>query len=110
MAEQEASWNRGDIAGFMAYYWNSDSLKFVGPKGVTYGWQNTFDNYRRAYPDKPSMGTLTFTLIECAALSPDAVFVVGKWALQKDKPASGHFTLLWRRIAGRWVIVTDHTS
>lgn len=108
--EQQAAWNRGDIAGFMAHYWKDDSLKFIGSKGVTYGWQKTFDNYVKAYPSQEAMGQLTFTLIEVSELSPEAVFVVGQWHLEKEKPVGGHFTLLWRKINAQWVIVADHTS
>src|SRR5688572_1594728 len=69
MAVQEAKWNEGDIKGFMQFYWKSDSLKFIGSKGITYGWQKTLDNYIKGYPDKAAMGILTFKIIECTALS-----------------------------------------
>jgi ketosteroid isomerase-like protein len=110
MSAQETAWNQGNIPAFMAYYWKSDSLKFIGSKGVTYGWQKTLDNYRKSFPDKAAMGTLNFTIVEATQLSNDAVYVIGKWALQKEKPASGHFTLMWRLIGGKWLIVSDHTS
>jgi ketosteroid isomerase-like protein len=110
MAEQELSWNRGDIKGFMDYYWKSDSLKFIGSKGITYGWQKTLDNYLKGYPDKAAMGILTFEILECTQLSPTAIYVIGKWNLKKEKPSGGHFTLLWKKINGKWVIVADHTS
>jgi hypothetical protein len=110
MKKQEAAWNKGDLREFMSSYWRSDSLKFIGSKGVTYGWQKTLDNYLKSYPDKTAMGTLKFTLVETTLLSPTSVYVIGKWELQKEKPAGGHFTLLWRFINGRWVIVSDHTS
>lgn len=110
LQEQQDAWNRGDITSFMEHYWKSDSLKFIGSKKITYGWQKTLDNYKKAYPDQKSMGKLTFTLEEVSDLSETAVFVIGKWELQKEKPAGGHFTLLWRLINGKWVIVADHTS
>ena len=110
MAEQELSWNRGDIRGFMAYYWKSDSLKFIGSKGIIYGWEKTLNNYLKSYPDKAAMGLLTFEVLECTQLSPTAMYVIGTWSLKKEKPAGGHFTLLWRKIDGNWVIVADHTS
>jgi len=110
MRSQELSWNKGDINGFMQHYWRSDSLKFVSKKGITYGWQNTFDNYLRAYPGLNAMGTLNFTIIETTALSETSVYVIGKWELKKENPVNGHFTLLWKKIKGKWVIVSDHTS
>lgn len=110
MQKQQEAWNSGNIEAFMAYYWKSDSLKFIGSKGITYGWQKTLDNYKKAYPNKTAMGQLTFTLIEVKQLSKQYVHVIGKWALEKEKPAGGFFTLLWKKVEGRWVILSDHTS
>ena len=56
------------------------------------------------------MGTLTFSIIEATQLSKTSIYVIGKWSLKKDKPAGGHFTLLWKKINNQWVIVADHTS
>jgi len=110
MEAQEKAWNAGDINGFMACYWHSDSLKFIGSKGITYGWQKTLDNYIKAYPTKEAMGILKFTIIEASQLSESSIYVIGKWELKKEKPVGGHFTLLWKKIEGKWVIVADHTS
>lgn len=110
MKIQEDSWNKGDIPGFMEYYWKSDSLKFIGSKGITYGWQKTLDNYIKSYPTKDAMGVLKFSIIETSQLSNSSIYVIGKWELTKEKPVGGHFTLMWRKIKGKWVIVSDHTS
>jgi ketosteroid isomerase-like protein len=110
MTDQESAWNRVDWPGFMEHYWKHDSLKFIGSKGVTYGWQRIFENYRKGFPDKAAMGTLKFTIIEAKELAYDAVYVIGKFELAREKPISGHFTLMWRKIDGKWVIVWDHTS
>ncbi|MDX2173980.1 MAG: DUF4440 domain-containing protein [Bacteroidota bacterium] len=110
MKTQEEAWNIGDIEGFMDYYWNNDSLKFIGSKGITYGWQKTLDNYKKGYPNKDAMGTLNFTILEATQLSKTSIYVIGKWELKKEKPSGGHFTLLWRKINKKWLIVSDHTS
>lgn len=110
MNAQQESWNNGNIKGFMEYYWKSDSLKFIGSKGITYGWQKTLDNYLKGYPSKEAMGVLKFTIKESSQLSPSSIYVIGQWELQKEKPAGGYFTLLWKKIDGKWVIVSDHTS
>lgn len=110
MREQQTSWNSGDVKGFMKHYWQNDSLKFIGSKGITYGWQKTLNNYLKAYPTKEAMGQLKFSIIEASKLSKSSVYIIGKWELQKEKPVSGHFTLLWKKIKGSWVIVSDHTS
>ena len=110
MKIQEDSWNKGDIKSFMNYYWKSDSLKFIGKKGITYGWQQTLDNYLKSYPDKAAMGQLKFSVKEATQLSPESIYIIGSWELQKEKPAGGYFTLLWKKINAKWVIVSDHTS
>ena len=110
MSAQESAWNNGDIEAFMSSYWNNDSLMFIGSKTVTYGWQSTLQNYKRAYPTKAEMGVLKFTIIKATELAKDAVYVIGRWELEKENPVSGHFTLMWRKINGKWVIVSDHTS
>jgi len=110
MSAQVLAWNKGDINGFMSFYWRSDSLKFIGSKGVTYGWQKTLDNYIKNYPDKTAMGILKFTIIESSQLSNASIYIIGKWELEKEKPVGGHFTLLWKKIDNKWVIVADHTS
>lgn len=110
MSQQEQAWNKADIAGFMKHYWNSDSLKFIGSKGITYGWQKTYDNYVKGYPTKETMGVLKFTIKEATQLSETSIYVIGAWELTKEKPAGGYFTLLWKKINGYWVIVADHTS
>lgn len=111
MAQQELAWNRGDLEGFMKGYWYSDSLRFIGSRGLTYGWKNTLQNYQNSYPDKDAMGTLVFTILSVEILSKKSAFVVGKWHLARENgDLSGHYTLLWRKIKGVWVIVADHSS
>ncbi|WP_223649369.1 YybH family protein [Hymenobacter psoromatis] len=114
LTTQTAAWNRGDIPGFMAGYWHSDSLVFIGRKGPTYGWQPTLDNYRRSYPDAAQMGQLDFSGLRITLLSPEAAQVVGHWHLARPGVAAGdlqgYFLLVFQRIKGQWVIVADHTS
>src|ERR1700741_3586094 len=111
MKKQEAAWNKADIEGFMAYYWKSDSLKFIGSKGITYGWQKTLDNYKKSYPTPEAMGVLTFENNTIEQLSPVKIFVIGKWHLKrKEGDVGGSYTLLWKKINGKWVITVDHTS
>lgn len=109
--EQIASWNAGDLEKFMKGYWNNDSLMFVGKSGVTYGYLNTLANYKRSYPDIAAMGKLSFEILLLKKLSPEYIFVVGKWLLNRSAgDLFGHYTLLFRKIKNNWVIVTDHSS
>ncbi|KAA3655980.1 MAG: DUF4440 domain-containing protein, partial [Calditrichaeota bacterium] len=67
--EQVAAWNDGKIDRFMAHYWQSDSLRFASGGEVTYGWTTTLQRYKKAYPDKATMGILTFAIYELTVLS-----------------------------------------
>ena len=111
LEEQRLAWNTGDKEKFMETYWQSDSLMFIGKSGVTYGWQNTLDNYKKGYPDTAAMGKLQFDILEVKRLSELYFFVVGKWHLTRSiGDVGGHFTLLFKKIKNKWVIVADHSS
>ncbi len=111
LARQVDAWNRGNIDEFMIGYWESDSLMFIGKSGITYGYQNTLRNYKKGYSDTAQMGKLKFDILQVKQISDDAWFVVGKWFLKRSVgDVGGHYTLLFRRIRGQWVIVADHSS
>jgi len=108
---QSAAWNRGDLEGFMDAYERSDTLRFASGGNITYGWKGTLERYQQHYPDRATMGTLSFQIIDVAVLGADAAVVFGHWELAraKDRP-SGLFTLVLRRTPAGWRITADHTS
>ena len=111
LEEQRLAWNTGKLEPFMDTYWKNDSLMFIGKSGVTYGWQNTLDNYKKGYPDTAAMGKLKFDILEVKRLSEMYFFVVGKWHLTRSiGNVGGHFTLLFRKVKNKWVIIADHSS
>lgn len=111
LAEQTEAWNSGNIGQFMKGYWQSDSLQFIGKSGLKYGYETTLENYRKAYPDKAAMGSLHFDLLQMKRLSPEYYFVTGKWSLQRTAgDLLGYFTLIFKKINNKWLIVSDHTS
>jgi ketosteroid isomerase-like protein len=111
MQAQQEAWNKGDIESFMKGYWNSDSLMFIGSSGVTYGYNNTLERYRKTYNSREKMGTLKFDLLHVIRLADNVYMVVGKWHLTRTiGDAGGLYTLLFRKINDRWVIISDHTS
>ncbi len=111
LEEQRLAWNAGNLETFMDTYWQNDSLMFIGKSGITYGWQNTLNNYKRGYPDTAAMGKLKFDILEVKRLSVMYFFVVGKWHLTRSiGDVGGHFTLLFKKVKNKWVIVADHSS
>jgi len=112
MNRQNKHWNEGNISAFMEDYWKSDSLMFIGSKGVVYGWKPTLDRYNKTYPDKATMGTLKFDIQKTDFHSKTTCWVLGKWHLTRPEKGDigGYFTLILKKINGKWLIVSDHTS
>lgn len=121
MAAQEKAWSRGDLEAFMSLaYWPSDSLLFLGSRGLTHGYQTTLANYQQSYPSGAAMGTLTFENLTWKRLSIDTGYLVGKWQLARGvddngtelEDLAGHYSLVWRWFGEEegWLIVADHSS
>lgn len=111
LAAQQTKWNKGDIRGFMAGYWNSPELTFAGARGFTRGWEPVMSRYEQNYADEAAMGTLDFQQLELRSLGADAALVLGKWHLQRQAgDIGGIFTLVFQRFPEGWRIVHDHTT
>ena len=111
--KQVAAWNKHDLEGFMAGYWNSPDLTFFSGATVTSGWQPTVERYRKRYQgENREMGSLRFTDLRVNLLAPDAAFVRGAWQLtfSSGKQPHGLFTLILRKLPQGWRIVHDHTT
>jgi uncharacterized protein (TIGR02246 family) len=108
---QQQAWNRGDIDGFMNGYARARSTMFVSDDTVTRGWQTVRTRYRKKYPDRAKMGTLTFSVLEITPLGSDSAVALGRWRLKRaqDQP-HGRFTLIFRLTNDGWRIIHDHTS
>lgn len=108
---QELAWNNGNIEGFMSGYLRFDSLRFASGGNVSYGWQTTLERYKNGYPDKETMGVLTFSNIDIKLIPPDAALVFGKWELERETDHPwGLFTLVFNKTNDGWKIIHDHTS
>jgi ketosteroid isomerase-like protein len=110
---QQDAWNRHDVDAFMQGYWNSPELTFFSGATERRGWQATLDRYRATYASPGhEMGKLDFSNLRIEMLGKDAAFVRGEWHLTMSdgKTPHGLFTLVFRRFAGGWKIVHDHTS
>lgn len=111
MQKEAEAWNRGDLEGFMEGYWHNDSLVFIGSRGLTYGYDNVLKNYKKSYPDRAAMGTLQLKNELFRSLGPRSHWVAGRWTLFRERDTiGGYYTLVWRKIDGKWVIISDHSS
>jgi uncharacterized protein (TIGR02246 family) len=108
------AWNRGDLVTFASAYEDSPDTTFIGREVTRGGTQAILDRYRRTYPNRDAMGTLTFSEIEIRTLAPDVALATGKYELKRTTAAggdtSGRFTLILRRSAAGWKIIHDHSS
>jgi ketosteroid isomerase-like protein len=113
LQSQVEAWNRHDLEGFMAGYWNSPALTFFSGATETQGQQATLERYRKKYqaPDA-EMGKLEFRDLQVEMLGPKAGFVRGKFllTLSNGKQPHGLFTLIFREFPEGWRIIHDHSS
>jgi len=111
LKEQENSWNKGDIEGFMQGYIKSDFLVFNGSKGPFYGWDSVKERYLKTYPSKEKMGKLNFKIQNISLISSNVAQLLGQFFLNyPNEQVSGYFTLVFIKTKGKWLILSDHTS
>jgi len=110
LTKQNESWNKGDIEGFMEYYWKSENFTFQSGNKRLSGWHSLLSRYKENYPPE-KMGTLTFSDLDIRVLSKDIAYVLGRWKIiEKDSFKEGLFTILFQRMPDGWKIIHDHTS
>ncbi len=121
---QSEAWNRGDLDAFTSVY--AEDASFLTPSGLTRGRQQVLERYRRRYPDRAAMGTLTLEVIEVRPAQgveitaagdarPGRVFgvsVAAHWRLAypdqpEKKTAEGLTLLVLQRHGDSWQIVED---
>jgi ketosteroid isomerase-like protein len=111
LQQQQTAWNQANLNGFMAHYWKSDSLTFVSKKGIKKGWQAVYDGYQKSYADKGEMGVLTFQIFKVQTINRKNAMVTGSWkVVNASGTFEGFFTLWFKKIKRKWLIVQDHTS
>ena len=111
--DQQAAWNRRDLEGFMAGYWNSTDLTFFSAAHEFKGWQAALDRYKKNYQSAGhEMGKLEFANLQIEMLGPAAAFVRGEFHLTMPdgKTPHGLFTLVFRKFPEGWKIVHDHSA
>jgi uncharacterized protein (TIGR02246 family) len=110
MDRQVQAWNNGNIEGFMAGYWKSDSFTFQSGNKRLIGWDNLMAMYKKNYAGE-KMGKLKFTDIQIKTLANDVYLILGRWQVTtKDSQKEGLFTLIFKRIGKDWKIIHDHSS
>jgi uncharacterized protein (TIGR02246 family) len=112
LKDSEDAWNRGDLVTFASFY--DDNATFIG-REVTHGGPDAIvARYKRGYPDREHMGTLTFSEIDVKPLGEGYALANGKFSLKRTAAgggdATGRFTLVLRKTNKGWRIIHDHSS
>src|SRR6185312_16175175 len=97
MNDSAEVWNRGDLNGFMAYYEDSPQTVYMGRELVR-GKKAILERYRKSYPTREAMGTVTFSEMEVRPLAGGFALLTGKFELKRTAagggPAWGRYTLI----------------
>ena len=111
LKKQRLAWSDNNLEEFMEGYWKSDSLKFYGVNGITYGWENTLERYQKAYPTKDHTGKLSFKINDISKISEDAYYVLGEYHIKREVGnADGIFMIIFKKINGEWKIIADTST
>lgn len=110
---QEKAWNNGDLDSYLKGYKNSPETVFMG-RQISRGYAQIADDYRKNYPNRTMMGTLSFSELEAHPISDTLAVCLGRYRLDRPKKdggaADGIFSLVLEKTDQGWKIILDHTS
>lgn len=113
LTAQERAWNNGDMQGFLSGYKQSGETTFIG-ETVQHGSENLGQRYHSTYPNRESMGTLSFSDLDPRLLDEHYAVVTGRFHLERPRrsggTADGVFSLVLEKTSAGWKIILDHTS
>jgi ketosteroid isomerase-like protein len=113
LVAQENAWNKGDLAAFASSFKDSPDTLFITHQ-VFRGFAGLVDEYKRDYPSRGAMGTLTYSDLEVHPLDENFAVVIGRYRLERSKKDGGNveglFSLVVEKTDNGWKIVVDHTT
>jgi ketosteroid isomerase-like protein len=110
---QEADWNRGDLDAFATGYKNSPDILFMG-RTIRRGYAQMLAGYRKSFPTREAMGTLSFSALAVQRLDDHFATVTGRFHLERTAAgggdAGGYYLLVVEKTPAGWKIVRDDTT
>ena len=105
------AWNRGDIDGYLSDYWHSDKVRWVSEGKVSHGFEAIASAFKARFNSPENMGKLEVADLEIQLLGGSDALAFGAW-IQTTRTGrrNGVFTVHMKKIAGEWLIVSDHSS
>ena len=111
--KQAVDWNRGDLEAFATGYKNSPDILFMG-RTIRRGYDQMLAGYRKSFPTKDAMGTLTFSNLEVQPLDEHFATVTGRFHLERTAAgggnAGGYYLLVMEKTPSGWKIIRDDTT
>lgn len=108
----QTDWNGGDMAAYLAAYWNSEELSLLFGGQAVRGWQALSDLFTGTWSTEEEMGD--FMTHDVVLRFPRADMAIASGGFEHQFPAEkvvGAFTHVLRRSDdGSWQIVHEHTS
>ncbi len=110
---QEASWNRGDLEGFIARFKDDpDTQAVLGARAR--GMAAIRMAFRINYPNRDAMGALDYSDVEARELGDNYCLATGKYHVERSKKAGGAadgtFTEVFEKTAAGWQIIFSETT
>lgn len=120
MLDSAEGWNRSDLDRFLAVYSDDPATSFTTSAGVERGkadirarylvtYARQFGGMRAAAPTR-----LSFEFVDLRPIGDDHALLIARWTLvtngHTDKAETGMTSLIFRKEAGGWKIIADHSS
>ncbi len=111
MREEEETWSKGDIEGYVNLYAPEDSTRMILSKGAAYGKENILAFYKKYWP-REKMGKLILDGEQMERISKKFYYVTGYFHViyPDGKKIEGRYSSLMKKIKGKWYIYTDHSG
>lgn len=113
VAQQEKTWNKGDLEGFLDSYNRSKDVVYVSNGQMVRGYDAIRDRYMKRYGEtKSTMGQLYLTELEVSDIGDKHALCIGKFTVvhHSHVPIYGRFTLIMMKTKEGWKITYDHSS
>ena len=112
LSESAHAWNRGELAGFMDDYLESENTTYIGRSGFVTGYDSIEARYAPWFEPGAARDSLRFEEVRVRRLGAVDAIATARWILHRGDTitGSGPFTLVLRHTSGGWKIIHDHSS
>lgn len=120
MTDSAAGWNAGSLDRFLGIYSTDPATSFTTAKGLARGTgairEQFIEDYPQVFGPAAVAGALklSFAFEDLRMLGAEHAQLIARWRLEPaaagGETLTGMTTLLFRKEAGGWKIIADHSS